>query len=108
MFPNGVLSAGWRGGIQMTCVLTAEDKESGGKSYVYVREEACVSTTSPVPICSHDCVCVPQIHAKALSVAYAFGPMYSSLLRNCSSARKYLLAACCSAYGAFVQHKQSK
>lgn len=83
VFPNAVLSARWRGGIQMTCVQLWRTRSLGGNhprcacvcEWERGREAACVSPASPVPMCSHDCVCVSQIHAKSLSAATASGPM---------------------------------
>lgn len=83
VFPNAVLSACWRGGIQMTCVQLWRTRSLGGNhprcacvcEWERGREAACVSPASPVPMCSHDCVCVSQIHAKSLSAATASGPM---------------------------------
>lgn len=89
MFPNAVLSACWRGGIQMTCVQLWRTSSLGGNhprcacvcELERGREAACVAPASPVPICSHDCVCVSQIHAKRLSAASASGPVHVSLLQ---------------------------
>ncbi len=112
MFPNAVLSVCWRGGIQMTCVQLWRTRSLGGnhRRCVCVRERqrerererergreragVGVSPTSLVPVCSHDCVCVSQIHAKSHFAAYASGPVHFSLLTLCLSARKHLFAIC--------------
>lgn len=76
VFPNAVLSARWRGGIQMTCVQLWQTRSLEGNHHrcvcVWLRES--VSLASSVPICTHDCVCVSQIHAKSLFASRAPGP----------------------------------